>query len=682
MSDSTNHSNSCVTNTSNATGQQATSSAANPPITSSTQPSPSTSSVGTHAVNRGLVNGNHQAQRTTPTGSTINSDHQVRDNALNNQNDTPPSAMMIVEHTDDPTVRRLHEAFHTDAPQRPRRPFTRASSIAHEMTARDRQEFGLQPDTAQSESASNNNQSTTSEPDGFDLFEIPSSGIPPVAVRNTPVTLGMSQVDDFSPSGALQPGPPQANSSGSLRVSQAADFTAFGFHASELPSYPMRRSAPPSGTAALSSHPLGEASDAATMLNSTPLVNGRPSNSDQRPSYSLRDLELSGDDSNTAGGVYATVHSEADCTHRQAEHSNGDVIENGHGRAQASPGTPMNSPPSVNVSELRLGPVGRESHTELALFSQYSEDEPNRAAPDEDTTASSSETPVRRRALVIRFGNVLANHSDGRAPACPNTPLQLQTTDSQPPFDLSSHHPGRRASNSSLVHGSTPDNSIRNNTPRDDGRATCLSDYSPQEPPSAEDIERWNNAFEHMRAPENATEDQRHTNLATLREARAHHNALNGDGNDLDSGSNAENIRSNTPSDPSNPMGHQDTAHLIANGHIPNHDRPTAASIPDNAPGNGGNPMYLTDYLEELSAAERERSTRAFTAAQVGGNISPNFSPNPANLSAHQGHTSSVVNRNVDNRDRRAPRTVGSLRRINAEENEAFWDEFDDSENS
>jgi hypothetical protein len=114
----------------------------------------------------------------------------------------------------------------------------------------------------------------------------------------------------------------------------------------------------------------------------------------------------------------------------------------------------------------------------------------------------------------------------------------------------------------------------------------------------------------------------------------------------------------------------------------PNRDRPTAASIPDNAPGNGGNPMYLTDYMEELSAAERERSTRAFTAAQVGGNISPNFPPNPSNLSAHQGHTSSVVNRSVDNRDRRAPRTVGSLRRINAEENEAFWDEFDDSRNS
>ncbi|KAF1364065.1 hypothetical protein EJ07DRAFT_101196 [Lizonia empirigonia] len=556
MSDSNNHSNSSASNTSNATGCQATSLPANPLITSSIQSNHSAWSISTHAVNRGLVNGNHQAQRTNPTDSNINSDQQARDNALNDQNDTPPSAVGTVDYTDDPTVRRLHEAFRPDAPQRPRGPFIRASSIARQMVARDRQELGLQPDTSQSESASNNNQSTTSGPDGFDLFEIPSSGIPPVAVTDTPVTLGVSRDDYFSLSGALQSDPPQTNSSGSRRVSQAADFTAFCFHASELPSYPMRRSAPPSGTAALSSHPLGEASDAATMLNSTPLVNGRSSNSDQRPSYSLRDLELSGNDSNTAGGVYATVHSEAYCTHRQAENSNGDVIENGHGRARASPNIPMDDPPSVNVSDLRLGPVSREPFTEFALFSHYPEEEPNRAVPDEDATASSSATPVPRRSLVAPLE--LANHGDRRAPARPNTPVQSQTTSTPPLSDLASHHPGRRASNADQLHGNTTINSTRDNTPRDDGRATCLSDYSPQEPPSAEDIERWNNAFEYMRAPENATEDQRHTNLATLREARAPHNALNGDENDLDSGSNAENIRSNTPFDPSNPMGHQD----------------------------------------------------------------------------------------------------------------------------
>ncbi|KAF7447216.1 hypothetical protein PtrSN002B_010230 [Pyrenophora tritici-repentis] len=639
MSDSTNHSNSCVTNTSNATGQQTTSSPENPPITSSTQPSPSTSSIGTHAVNRGLVNGNHQAQRTTPTGSTINSDHQVRDNALNNQNDTPPSAMMIVEHTDDPTVRRLHEAFHTDAPQRPRRPFTRASSIAHEMTARDRQEFGLQPDTAQSESASNNNQSTTSEPDGFDLFETPSSGIPPVAVTDTPVTLGVSRDDYFSLSGALQSDPPQANSSGSRRVSQGADFTAFCFHASGLPSYPMRRSAPPSGTAALSSHPFGEASDAATMLNSTPLVNGRSSNSDQRPSYSLRDLELRGDDSNTAGGVYATVHSEADCTHRQAENSNGDVIENGHGRAQASQGTRMNTPPSVNVSELRLGPVSRESHTELALFSQYSEDEPSRAALDEDTTASNSATPVRRRGLVAPLE--LANHGDRRAPARPNTPVQSQTTGIPPLSDLASHHPGRRASNSSLVHGSVPDNSTRDSTPRDDRRPTRLSNYLPGASSSSEDREAWTGEL--IVPPENAIETQRRPNHAW------------------------QNM---------NP----DTTYLISHGHISSSDHPIVTSITSNVPESGGNPTYLTDYMEEPLVEERGRWTHAFVVAPVESNARldvPSVSPTQSDQQDRA--LSAVNNSNVNSRDRRAPRTGGSLRQMSTEENEAFWIEFDDS---
>jgi hypothetical protein len=102
--------------------------------------------------------------------------------------------------------------------------------------------------------------------------------------------------------------------------------------------------------------------------------------------------------SKAAAGLFRTIVATAR-NHR----SNGDVIEKGHGRTQASPGTPMNTPLSVNVSELRLGLVSRESHTELALFSQYSEDELSQAAPDEHTTASSSATPVRRRTLVIRF---------------------------------------------------------------------------------------------------------------------------------------------------------------------------------------------------------------------------------------------------------------------------------------
>jgi hypothetical protein len=509
MSDFNNHSNSFTSNPSYATDRQGTAPPANSPITSSTRPNPSTSNNSTHIVNGGLLNSNDQTQRTTRVSSNIDSDHQVRNNALDDRNDTSPSAVETVDYTDDPTVRRFHEAIRPDAPQGPRGHFIRASFIARQMTARDRQELGLQPDTSQSESASNNNQSTTSGPDGFDLFETPSSEIPSVAVTDTPVTLGVSRDDYFSLSGALQSDPPQANSSGSLRVPQAADFTAVGLHANELPSYPMRRSAPLSGTAALSSHPLGEASDTATIFNSTHPVNER--SSDQRPSYSLGDLELRSDDSNVAGGVYATVHSEADCTHRQTENSNGDVTENGHGRMQATPGTPTNTPLSVNVSELRLGPARRESHTELALFSQYSEDEPSQAAPDEETTASSSATPVRRRTLVIRFGNLLANHSDGRAPARPNTPLQLQTTDSQPSFDLFSHHSGRMASNDNLVHDSTPDSSTRDSTSRDDGRPTRLSHYLPGASPPSEDREAW--ISELIVSPENAIDDRANNTL-------------------------------------------------------------------------------------------------------------------------------------------------------------------------
>jgi hypothetical protein len=191
----------------------------------------------------------------------------------------------------------------------------------------------------------------------------------------------------------------------------------------------------------------------------------------------LRDLELRGNNFNTAEGVYATVHSQADSTHGQAEHSDGSIVENGHGRERPSPNIPMDDPPSVNVSDSRLGPVSREPLTEFALFSHYPEEEPNRAAPDEDATASSSATPVRRHGLVTRLE--LANHGDRRAPARPNTPVQSQTTGTPPLSDLASHHPGRSASNADQLHGNTTINSTRDNTPRDDGRATCLSDYSP-----------------------------------------------------------------------------------------------------------------------------------------------------------------------------------------------------------
>ncbi|KAF1828340.1 hypothetical protein BDW02DRAFT_616601 [Decorospora gaudefroyi] len=234
------------------------------------------------------------------------------------------------------------------------------------------------------------------------------------------------------------------------------------------------------------------------MFNSTPLVNER--SSEQRPSYSLRDLGLRRDNFNTAKGVYATVHSQADSTHGQAEHSDGSIVENGHRRERASSNIPMDDPPSVNVSDLRLGPVSREPLIEFALFSHYPEEEPNRAVPDEDATASSSATPVPRRSLVAPLE--LANHGDRRAPARPNTPVQSQTTGTPPLSDLVSHHPGRRASNSSLVHGSTPDNSTRNNTPGYDGRPTYLIDYLPEASPSSEDREAW--TVGRIITPENA----------------------------------------------------------------------------------------------------------------------------------------------------------------------------------
>jgi hypothetical protein len=327
MSDSTNHSNSSATHASNRTGLQAiTNLPANCPITSSTQPSPSASSIGPHTVNGGPLDGNDQAQRTTATDSNINSGLQTGDNVPNDQDDTPLSAMMTVEYTYNPAVRRLHEAFHTDEPH-PRGPFTLATDLMRQMTARDRQEYGLPPDTSQPGMASHNHQSTDSEPDGFDLFDIPSSAIPPVAVTDTPITLAVSQDDDCSSSGAIQHGPLLANSSGILRVSQAADFTDSGYHASELPSYPLRLSAPPSERSAPSSHPR-EASDTVAMSDSNHPVNERSSNSNQRPSYSMAALGLRGepvlDNGDTAGSHFLQLQYSCWCNCAgQPKHASG-----------------------------------------------------------------------------------------------------------------------------------------------------------------------------------------------------------------------------------------------------------------------------------------------------------------------------------------------------------------------
>jgi hypothetical protein len=369
----------------NATGRQGTS----PPATRFVTPSTYNSSIGTF-VNRRPMDGNDQAQRTTATNGTNNNDQQAGHHAPNDAQDTQARAIMTVELTDDHTVRRTHETFHTNAQQSPRVPSTRASFIARQMTARDRQDFGLQSDTSQSESTSNNNQSTASRPAGFDLFEPPSPRIPPVAITDTPVTRSISRDDYFSLPGALQSDPPQANHLASLEVSHLDGFTTFAFHASELPPHPTRPRMPRNGTAARSSHPFREASDTANMFDSTSTGNERSRNSDQRPSYSLTDLGLgepvldNGDSSqpnlntnhsNTAERVYASVNSEIDCTGGNAEQSNGVAADNGNGRAQTSPDTPINTPPSVNVSDLRLGPVGDETLATLATLSQYAEDE-------------------------------------------------------------------------------------------------------------------------------------------------------------------------------------------------------------------------------------------------------------------------------------------------------------------
>jgi hypothetical protein len=128
---------------------------------------------------------------------------------------------------------------------------------------------------------------------------------------------------------------------------------------------------------------------------------------------------------------------------------------------------------SVNVSDLRLGPVSREPVTELALFSHYPEDEPNRAAPDEGATASTSAAPTRRRSLVTPLE--LANQRDRRAPFRPNTCLIADySTGTTPLSDLASHHPSKRASKSSLARNKVahlPSNCVTQSLPR-----LCLSD--------------------------------------------------------------------------------------------------------------------------------------------------------------------------------------------------------------
>jgi hypothetical protein len=322
-----------------------------------------------------LANANDPAENITPVDGNMDSGHQAEDSTTNNQNLTPPSSTMTLEYTDDPTVRRFHDAFHADAPPRSGVPFTLANSILPRMTARDRRELGLEP-----------------------------------------------------------------------------SLTTLGFR------------------------------------SRTDLENGESPNGQLNPTSDI---------SNTTDGVYVSVDPETGCIHGQAEHSNGDDVGNGYGRAQASPSTPVDDALSVKVSDLRVEPTGREAVAELALFSQYPEDEPNRVAPDEGTAASSqtnSTTPVRRRGLVPLLGNEHTNHGGGQALVRPNSPIRPQAADALPPSDLASHRPRRRTSSIYSDHGSTSVSYARDSTPRDKGCATRLSDYLSEVPPSAEEVEAWNRA--------------------------------------------------------------------------------------------------------------------------------------------------------------------------------------------
>lgn len=138
----------------------------------------------------------------------------------------------------------------------------------------------------------------------------------------------------------------------------------------------------------------------------------------------------------------------------------------------------------------------------------------------------------------------------------------------------------------------------------------------------------------------------------TLKDARISQNALNSDDTGLESRRNTDETRSSTP--PS----------LSELTDIPKHDSPTTANIADNALKEGVNLKYLTDYMLFES------------------NTSPNLPLISFNLSGRQDHASSAINGSVDNRNRRAPRTRGSLGRMNTEETDVFWNESNDSENS
>ena len=95
-----------------------------------------------------------------------------------------------------------------------------------------------------------------------------------------------------------------------------------------------------------------------------------------------------------------------------------------------------------------------------------------------------------RRSSTPLVKNRYTDYSNRRALAHLNTLIQLQATDTLPPFDLASYYLGRRTISASLVYESTPDSYILNSTLRDEGRLIYLSNYLLVASMLAEDRER------------------------------------------------------------------------------------------------------------------------------------------------------------------------------------------------
>ena len=364
----------------------------------------------------------------------------------------------------------------------------------------------------------------------------------------------------------------------------------------------MRHPTPVGGATALFSRPLRRTSATAEMLAST--TDEEPSNTSPEPSDSSTDLGLRSESVPDNGGTpYSEPNPTSDSSDRAASTT-----------AQDSPITVVDDTPSLNVSELRVEPVGTERLDELAPFSQYSED---KAAPDERTTANSSVAPVRRRGLVA------------------------------------SRHPVGRGRNPSPAHGSTP-----NSTPRDDGRPVYLSDYLREASPSVEDREVWNGG--RIIPPGNPIEDGAN-NTSTNAQA---------------SPTNANSVMRNATPQETERLG-LEGFHEGASPNTTRNGAPSANASDLRLGPISREPTDLIDHMVDLSAEGREMWSSAFTTAPVEVNTPSNTPPvSPTQTDQHHS-ASSAANRSLEHRNRRAPRTGVSLRRLNTEETEAYWIEFE-----